>query len=91
MMNIGTTFISDGELTKAIDPGEPAFDDPTMFTEPFRAVDPAARNPRLNPTLLALHPAARVIVAFVGMAFLRPMPRSAPLSPDVWDGIEHLR
>src|SRR5688500_4022175 len=48
LMDIRTTFIANLEATKAVEPGERAFDHPAVTTEALTRLNPTARDAGLN-------------------------------------------
>jgi hypothetical protein len=66
-MNVGPSLVSDCQASKAIEPGEAAFDDPAVLTKALGAPDASARYARLDVALAASVPAAAMIVCLVGV------------------------
>jgi len=91
MVDIGAPLISYGETPEAIEPCEGAFDNPSMPTELFLALDALACNARDDCALAASFAATGVIISLVGMALAGPSLRAARLSANRGNGIEHVR
>ncbi len=91
MVDVGTALISCGQTPEAIEPCEGAFDNPSMTTEFFFALDALARNTRKDAPLAAGVAATGVIISFVGMALVGPSLRAAGLSSNRRNGVEHVR
>jgi hypothetical protein len=89
-MNIDTAFVSNGEPSEAVDPGEAAFDDPPMATEFLRGVLPPSRDAGANIALLAGITAAPMIVGFVGVQLAWPTARAAALAANSRNGVDQL-
>lgn len=88
-MNIGTSFVADGEATEPGDPCEGSFDDPTMPAEILAAFDTPAGDAMPDIALRAGDAAAPVVVSLVGMELCGTMFRAAAFTPDGGDRIEH--
>jgi hypothetical protein len=65
--DVDPPLVTDGEPAEAGEPGQGALYYPPVPAEPFRAVDPAPRDPRGDPATAAGPAAPPVIVRLVGM------------------------
>ena len=72
MVDVGAPLIAYGETPEAIEPCESAFDNPSMPTELFLAVDALARNTREDAALAASFAATGVITPVVQPLRERP-------------------
>src|SRR5688500_1527767 len=88
-MDISTTFIANLEPTKAVEPRKRAFDHPAVTTQALACVNPASCNAGLDAACAAGLAAARVVVALVGVQFVRPLARSSAPLANRRDGIQH--
>ena len=88
-MDFGTSLIANCQSPEAVEPGKAAFDDPAMSAEFFRAFNTSSRNTRQDATPSTGFAAARVIIAFVAMAFFGPAERTSRLSRNGRNSVEH--
>jgi hypothetical protein len=90
LMDVGAPLIADGQPPIAVEPGERAFDDPTVPTQPLAGLHPFARDatPDVAPTQRLT--AARVVIAFIRVQFRRAFPALPGGSADRRDGIEQV-
>jgi hypothetical protein len=58
-MNVGPSLVSDRQASKAIEPGEAAFDDPAVLTKALGTLDASARYAGLDVALAASVPQRR--------------------------------
>jgi len=72
-MEADTAFVTDAEASEAREPNEGSFHDPPVSAKMGAAVYPASRDPWLDATGTALPGAASVIVAFIGVQFVRAL------------------
>jgi hypothetical protein len=89
-MDFGTSLIANCQPSEAVEPGKAAFDHPAMSAGFLRAFDTSLCNTRQDATPSTGFTAARVIIAFVAMAFFRPAERTPRLSRNGRNSIEHL-
>lgn len=87
-MNVGPSFVANGEAREAGDPCEGSFDDPTMPAEILAAFDTPAGDAVPDTALRAGGAAAPVVISLVGMELCGPMFRAAAFTPDGRDRIE---
>lgn len=87
-MNVGPSFVANGEATEAGDPCEGSFDDPTMPAEILAAFDTPAGDAVPDTALCTGGAAAPVVVSLVGMELCGTMFRAATFTPDSGDRIE---
>jgi hypothetical protein len=90
MMDVDTTFVSDGEPSEAIDPGETSFDDPSMAPKFLGCVLASAGDARLDIAAFAGIAAASVIVGFVSVQLAWAAARAAAFAGDSGDGVDQL-
>ncbi len=88
-MDVGATFVTNGEAAEAIEPGERAFDDPAVAAELLAAVDATPGDTRLDVTLPATGPAAAMIERLVGVELIGPTAGPPAGALDGRNGIEH--
>jgi len=69
-MDISATLVPDRQSPKAMQPGERAFDDPSVSPQAFAGLDPAARDARYNVAEPADEPCPLRVVRLVGVEFL---------------------
>jgi len=84
------SFVSDDETPEAVDPGEGAFDDPSVLSEMAAAFDAAPGDARCDGARPQIASAAIEVVGLVGMELGRTPARSPPFlahrANDVDDG-----
>ena len=88
LVDVGSPLVAHAQAAKAVEPGERAFHDPAMAAELLRTVLPATSDAWRDPTLAQGCPAARVVVALVGVQLLGPVAWTTSMSSDGRDGIE---
>jgi hypothetical protein len=91
MVDVGSALIAYGETPEAIEPCEGAFDDPSIPTELFLALDALARNTREHAAFAVSVAVTGVIICSVGTALVWPSLRSAGLSANRRNSVEHVR
>jgi hypothetical protein len=87
-MNVGSTFVTNGETAKPGDPGERPLDDPSVFSEMGAALDTFSGDTMHDAAVAAGTATARVIVSFVGMEFSRTATWAPPLPTKRWNGVK---
>jgi hypothetical protein len=75
--DVGPALVADRQPTEAGEPGERAFDNPAVPTQPFAALDPAPRDAGNDAALATGAAATAVVVAFIGVQLSRASPRPA--------------
>ncbi|HWP26597.1 MAG TPA: hypothetical protein VNL39_09670 [Xanthobacteraceae bacterium] len=86
-MNLSSAFITNNEAEELIEPGEAAFDEPTMAPELGFALDIAARDVGEDAATTQLTPVDRIIVALVGMNLAGALARSTARATDRRDAV----
>jgi hypothetical protein len=81
LVNLQLTFVSDGQPTKVVQPGQSALNYPPMPTQPLTTVDAAPCNSRCYPSLSQRFPALSVVVAFISVQLHRSLASAASSSP----------
>jgi hypothetical protein len=66
-MDVGAFLVTDAQPAEGVKPGNGAFDDPTVATQPFLGLDTTAGDARANAPSAQVLPAKRIVVAFVGV------------------------
>jgi len=69
-MDIGATLVADRQSSKAMQPGERAFDDPSVAPKPVAGLDAAARDARQDVTEPTNEPRPLRVVRLVRMQFV---------------------
>jgi hypothetical protein len=67
MVDVDPTLVADGQTAEAVDPGECAFDDPSVLAQPLTTLNATARNPMPDAATEASAAAAVMIVGLVGV------------------------
>ena len=75
-MEVGASFVANGEATEAGEPSQGALDDPAVASQVLAALDAPPGDPRRDAARPALAPTAAMIVALVGVQLVRPAPRA---------------
>ena len=89
-MDVAASFVAYGKAPKTAEPGKAALNHPAMFAELFFAVDASTGNARQDTAAMTGVPAARIIIALVGVTLFRATLRTAGLSAEHRYGVEHL-
>jgi hypothetical protein len=89
-VDFGVALVAYSESAEAVEPGEAAFDHPTMFAEFFGAFQAPARNARHYASSAAGLSTARIVITFIGMAFFWPVPRTARPAANRRYRVEHV-
>lgn len=76
-MQVGATFVADGETAEAGEPSQRPFHDPAMATQPFAALDATPGNPWCDAASPALTPTTTMVVFLVGVPLVGSAPRAA--------------
>jgi hypothetical protein len=87
-MNVDAAFVSDGKPSEAVDPGEAAFDDPSVSAEFLRGFLRPPGDAGLNVAALAIVATALVVIGFVGVQLVWPTARPAALSGNGRDSVD---
>lgn len=88
MMDVDPSFVSDGEASEAVEPGESTFDHPSLAADALAGLDAAAGDPWLAPAPLAGAAATAMIVGLVAMQPIWPSPWPAALAGNRRDCVE---
>jgi hypothetical protein len=89
-MQVGQAFIADGEPTEPVEPREGPLDYPAVPSQFLTGLDPTSSDATADAALAQVVPTAGIVVAFVGMQFVRPSTRP-PASPfDRFDGFDQV-
>src|SRR5829696_9340955 len=83
LMDIRSPLIAHAQAAEVIEPGQRALDDPAMAAQADAGVDALAGNAHPNVAPGQRLPAARIVIALVGMKLVRPL---APLTRRRLDG-----
>lgn len=89
-MDIGATFVADGQPPEAIEPGQGAFHHPAMATQALAGVDALPGNADPDVPLGECAATARNVVGLVGMQLVRAFAAVAVGLRDGGNGIKHL-
>lgn len=89
-MNVGTTLVAYSEASELVEPGEGAFDDPTIDPEATAVFDPAIIDERPDVALLQSRPDGFGIVCLIGEQSIWTPTRAAPASPNAGNGVYKL-
>ena len=76
-LQVGATFVADGETAEAGKPSQRPFHDPAIATQPFAALDATPGNPRCDAASPALAPTTVMVVSLVGVQLVGSAPRAA--------------
>src|SRR3712207_5114384 len=87
-MDVGATFIADGEPPEAVEPGQRALHDPAVASQLLAAVDALAGDAHLDVAPATGAPLRRIIISLVGMQLVGPSTGTASGSADGRDRIE---
>jgi hypothetical protein len=90
MMDVDPAFVSNGEPSAFVEPGEAALDDPAVATEFLAGLNAAPGDAGLDLTAQTSAAAATVIVGFVGVQLIRPAPWSTALACHGRNGVEQV-
>jgi len=90
VVDVEPAFVSDGKSAKSVEPGEAAFDHPTVAAEPLACLDTAACDPWLDLTTAAGVTATAMVICLVGVQLVWSASRPAQPAADGRDGIEQL-
>lgn len=82
------SFVANDEAPEAVDPGEGAFDDPSVLSEMTAAFDTASGDARRDGARPQIAPATVEVVGLVGMKLGGSPAWSTPLLPNRSDGID---
>ena len=79
-MEVGAAFVAGAQAFEAVEPGEPAFDDPADLAQPGAVGDAAAGDARDDAALAQPPPVLVEVVAAVGeqLSGLAPRPPRSP-------------
>ena len=80
LVDVRPPLIAYAKTSATREPRQCPLYDPPVASQPLTAFDTPSGYPRLNAPLSQEPPAARVIVAFVGVELFRPSVRSATLT-----------
>jgi hypothetical protein len=75
-VDVGGSLVAHHEATRTVQPGVRALHDPTVSAEALAAVDSAPGDAGRDAAGAALSAAAAMVVALVGMEFVRAPPRA---------------
>ena len=81
-MDVVAAVVADKQSLELVEPGEGALNDPARAAQAGAMLGPAAGDLGLDPALPELTPVLVVVVAAVGGDALRPLSRTANLSPN---------
>ncbi len=81
-MDVGAAVVADEQSFELVEPGEGAFDDPSVSAKPGAVFGLAAGDLRLDAALPELAPANVVVVAAVGADTIGSAPWPPDLAPD---------
>ncbi len=81
-MDVGAAFVADCQATELVEPGEAALDDPAVAAELLGAFDAASGDPWHDVSAPAGITAAAVIVGFVGVQLVGPLPGTSRFAAD---------
>ena len=87
-VDVGTTFITDRQTSKATQPGQRALDDPAIATQALAALDTLARDSHLDVPLVQRLAAARDVIGLVSIQLGWPFARSTPWAFDRLHDVE---
>ncbi len=87
-IEVGMAFVSDGKAPEPVEPGDGALDDPTMASEFLRGFDASSCNARFDASHSQIATASSVVVALVGVQFVRPAARTPARSAQARDGVD---
>src|SRR5215210_1531452 len=79
-VDLQLTFVSDGQPSKVVQPGQCAFNYPAVPAQLFTTVDAASCNSRCYPSLPQRFSALSVVVPFVSMQLHRSLASASPAS-----------
>ena len=88
--DIGASLIADSQPAEAAEPGQGAFDDPAIPSQALAALDTTPGNPIADPSFGQGITAARLVIGFVGMEFVRTLTGPAPTLMDRRYSIDQL-
>ena len=88
MMDIASALVARDEPAQAVDPGEGAFDHPSMAAQLLTGLDAAPGDAGHDPATAASLSAAPMIVGLVGVELVWPVPHPACLAADRLNGVE---
>lgn len=89
-VEIGVSFVSNGQASETVDPREGAFNHPAMFAELGRTFDATPCDARHDAPLAQVPPAAVEVIPLVGMELAGAFTRSPALAADRRDGIDDI-
>lgn len=75
-VDVGASFITDGEATEAGKPRQGAFHDPAVSSQALAALDAPAGDARYDPARPAFAAAAPMVVGLVRVQLVRPAARA---------------
>lgn len=81
-MDVGAALVADGETAEFVEPGKAALDDPTGAAELFGAFDAVSGDPWHDVSAPTSVATAAVIVGFVGVQLVGPLPRASAFAAD---------
>ncbi len=87
-MDVGPPFVAHAQTAEVIEPGERALHHPAMPTQALAGIGALARDADPDMAAGECPPAARIVVALVGMDLVRALAATAVRLPNGWDGIE---
>ena len=89
-MDVAPALVAGDEPTETVDPGEGPLDDPSVSAELLAGFDAPSGDPGSDTTTAAGLAAPSMVVGFVGVELVWPMPCPASLAADWRDAIEKL-
>ncbi len=89
-MNVDAALETSTQLAEGGQPGVRALDHPAMTPEPVVAFDDAPGNTRGDPQLAQVKAAASIVIALVGMQFVRPAPGPTATATYRWQRVDQL-
>jgi hypothetical protein len=89
-VQIGRALVTDGEPTEAVEPGEGPLDYPAIPSQLLTGLDPTSSDATADAALAQVVPTAGIVVALIGMQFVRPLTRSPAPPFDRLDGFDQI-
>jgi hypothetical protein len=84
---VDAAFVTDGETSELVEPGEAAHDDPSVTAERLAGLDAATGDAGFDTAAEAGAAAAVDVAGLVGMQLVWPASRAAALAADRRDGV----